>query len=53
MKNVTKADLLAALRALCVRAGDVLEVHGSLRSFGHVEGGAETVIAATRIRRWG
>lgn len=48
MKNVTKADLLAALRALGVRAGDVLEVHGSLRSFGHVEGGAETVIAALK-----
>lgn len=48
MKNVTKTDLLAALRALGVRAGDVLEVHGSLRSFGHVEGGAETVIAALK-----
>ena len=48
MKNVTKADLLAGLRALGVRPGDVLEVHSSLRSFGHVEGGAETVVSALK-----
>ncbi len=41
-----QARIVADLQALSVRAGDVLLVHSSLRSLGHVEGGATTVIAA-------
>jgi aminoglycoside N3'-acetyltransferase len=42
--HVTEEELEAALRELGLRAGMYLEVHGSLSSFGHVEGGAVTVI---------
>jgi aminoglycoside 3-N-acetyltransferase len=41
--NVTRDVLLGSLRALGVRPGDAVFVHGSLSRFGHVEGGAETV----------
>jgi aminoglycoside 3-N-acetyltransferase len=44
--SVTKDDIVRGLRDLGLRAGDVLHVHSSLSSFGHVEGGAESVIAA-------
>ena len=43
---VTQQDLVQAFRELGVREGMALEVHSSLSSFGRVEGGAETVIAA-------
>lgn len=43
---LTQRDLVLAFRALGVREGMALEVHSSLSSFGCVEGGAETVIAA-------
>jgi aminoglycoside 3-N-acetyltransferase len=39
-------DILAGLRALGVSAGMGLMVHSSLRSFGRVDGGAATVVAA-------
>ena len=38
--------LRADLENIGVRPGDVLVVHSSLKSMGHVEGGAECVIAA-------
>lgn len=44
--SVTKDDIIRGLRELGLRKGDVVNVHSSLSSFGHVEGGAETVIAA-------
>lgn len=40
------ADLVAGLRAMGVRPGDVLIVHSSMKSLGPVRGGPETVIAA-------
>ena len=44
--TVTRDDIAAGLRALGVAAGGPLLVHSSLSSFGHVEGGADTVIDA-------
>ncbi|GAB3766393.1 AAC(3) family N-acetyltransferase [Microlunatus parietis] len=44
MAMVTEAELVDGFRRLGVREGDYLEVHSSLRSFGSVDGGAETVI---------
>jgi aminoglycoside 3-N-acetyltransferase len=41
---VTKHDIKRGLRALGLEAGDVVGVHSSLSSFGHVEGGADAVI---------
>jgi aminoglycoside N3'-acetyltransferase len=43
---MNQSDIEAGLRALGVREGMMLEVHSSLRSFGYVEGGAQTVIRA-------
>ena len=43
---LTQSDIEAGLHALGVRLGMALEVHSSLRSFGYVEGGAQTVIRA-------
>ncbi len=44
MTTVTKADVTEALRALGVHDGDILLFHSSLKSFGRVEGGPDTVI---------
>ncbi|MCE5240224.1 AAC(3) family N-acetyltransferase [bacterium] len=44
--RVTQGDLITGLRGLGVRAGDLIFVHASLSRFGHVEGGARTVIEA-------
>lgn len=46
MSPVTHAALVAALRDLGLASGDMVMVHSSLSSFGHVEGGATTVVAA-------
>ena len=46
MSHVTRAALEAGLRALGVGAGDTVFAHSSLRSFGHVEGSAPTVVEA-------
>ncbi|MCD6384416.1 AAC(3) family N-acetyltransferase [Candidatus Sumerlaeota bacterium] len=44
--GVAKKDIIQGLRRLSIKEGDILLVHSSLRSFGHVEGGADTVIDA-------
>ncbi|MGB7160291.1 MAG: AAC(3) family N-acetyltransferase [Tepidisphaeraceae bacterium] len=46
MNEVTKPDILAAIRSLGVTPGDLLLAHTSLSSFGRVEGGAVTVAQA-------
>ena len=46
MAVVTKTDIKNALTELGIQKGDVMVVHSSLKSFGHVEGGAEAVIDA-------
>ena len=43
---VTKSDITNTLNQLCVKNGDVLLFHSSLKSFGIVDGGADTVIDA-------
>lgn len=45
-KSLTQEDIEIGLRTLGLSQGDAVEVHSSLSSFGHVEGGANTVIAA-------
>ena len=44
--TVTKAGILAGLRALGVLPGCGLMVHSSLKSFGRVQGGAQAVVEA-------
>ena len=44
--HVTKDDIQSALRTVGIEKRDVVFVHSSLSSFGHVEGGADTVIDA-------
>ena len=44
--TIGKAEIVAALKAAGIAAGDLLLVHSSLSALGHVEGGAETVIDA-------
>ncbi len=44
--HVTKDEIRAGLAAVGLRPGDVVLVHSSLSSFGHVEGGADAVIDA-------
>jgi aminoglycoside 3-N-acetyltransferase len=46
MPSVTKNDIVMGLHALGVASADLVQVHSSLSSFGHVEGGAETVVDA-------
>jgi aminoglycoside 3-N-acetyltransferase len=43
---VTKIDIIAGLYALGLEAGAGVMVHSSLKSFGHVDGGAQAVIEA-------
>jgi len=43
---VTSSKIATALRALGLHTGDVCVVHSSLKSFGHVAGGAQAVIDA-------
>ena len=45
-RSVTETDIRQGLECLGVRKGDSLLVHSSLRSFGHVAGGADTLIDA-------
>ncbi len=46
MKVVTLEKLINHFREIGLKEGMVIEVHSSLSSFGHVEGGAKTVIEA-------
>lgn len=46
MPEVTKDQIINAVRAAGIEPGDVIMVHSSLKSFGHVAGGAETVVDA-------
>jgi aminoglycoside 3-N-acetyltransferase len=41
---VTRADIAEGFRALGLNTGDAVLVHSSLKSFGRVDGGADTVI---------
>ena len=43
---VTHPDIVDALRSCGIAPGDTVMVHSSLKSFGRVEGGVETVIRA-------
>ena len=43
---MNKQDLIKAFRGIGIEKGMALEVHSSLSSFGHVEGGADAVIDA-------
>lgn len=43
---VTKQDIVEALNSIGIVSGDLIEVHSSLKSFGYVVGGAETVVQA-------
>lgn len=44
--HVSRADIVAGLRALGVSAGDLIQAHSSLSSFGYIEGGASAVVDA-------
>lgn len=44
--TVTLSDIASGLDTVGISAGDVVLVHSSLSAFGHVEGGADTVIDA-------
>jgi aminoglycoside 3-N-acetyltransferase len=44
--QVTKRDIVSGLYELGLAPGSGVMVHSSLRSFGHVEGGARTVVEA-------
>jgi aminoglycoside 3-N-acetyltransferase len=46
MLMVTESDIVHGLRALGLKSSSAVIVHSSLRSFGHVEGGAYTVCQA-------
>lgn len=48
MEFITKQDIIDGLLDLGLKSGDEIEVHSSLSSFGYVDGGAETVIAALK-----
>ncbi|MCX7919981.1 MAG: AAC(3) family N-acetyltransferase [bacterium] len=43
---ITKSDIINGLQNLGLQQGSIALVHSSLRSFGYVDGGAETVIDA-------
>ena len=45
-EQITKKHIQNGLRKVGIENGDVVFVHSSLSSFGHVEGAADTVIDA-------
>lgn len=46
--TIEKQEIIEGLKKIGIKNGIELEVHSSLRSFGCVEGGAETVISALK-----
>jgi aminoglycoside 3-N-acetyltransferase len=46
MKSLSREQLVYDLRSLGLDSGQIVFVHSSLRSLGHVDGGAETVVDA-------
>ena len=46
MAGITKEDIVDALHDLGLAAGTGMVIHSSLKSFGHVKGGSQTVIEA-------
>jgi aminoglycoside 3-N-acetyltransferase len=46
MEKMNKTEIVDGLRRLGITDGDCILVHSSLKSFGHLEGGAEAVIDA-------
>src|SRR5262245_56502432 len=44
--TVTRSEIVKALQSAGIKSGDTLMVHSSLKSFGEVDGGPETVIDA-------
>ncbi len=44
--RVTQPDIVAGLKALGLKSGDMVQVHSSLSAFGYVEGGADAVVDA-------
>lgn len=44
--TVTKKEIIEGLKRLGLKDGDIVIAHSSLKSFGHVEGGADAVIDA-------
>ena len=46
MAGVSRKEIARDLRRLGLRAGDVIELHSSLKSIGYVQGGAKTVVRA-------
>lgn len=48
MKTINKKNIIDGLKRIGVKPNMELEVHSSLKSFGFVEGGAETVIDALK-----
>jgi len=44
--SLIQSSLVSGLRSLGILSGDTLEVHTALSKFGHVEGGAKTVVDA-------
>ena len=45
---ITKQDIISELQRLGLQLGMEIEVHSSLKSFGYVDGGANTVISALK-----
>lgn len=45
-QSIGKQDIVRALRETGLHGGDLILVHSSLSAFGHIEGGADTVIDA-------
>ena len=45
-KGLTQPDISKGLRDVGLKSGDVVLVHSAMRTFGQIENGAETVIAA-------